>query len=166
MSAPTLITLFETVKSFTACLFKKQIRVNHRIALNFVLFFPLYDTGIHTRLAGKANLTKFLLDKLPWDHVTDLKFIDANANEIAYCNIIQCAITVNKKGNDSSLNWTNRFDVEGGALVLTDIKEADNCREFRIEAHCGSDKGKVHIEKIWILVNTSLGNYTLAINRV
>ena len=117
-------------------------------------------------MGGKANLTKFLQDKLPWDQVTDLKFTDANSNEIAYCNTKQCAKTVNKNRNDPSLNWTNRFDETGGALVLTDIQKADICREIRVEAYSGSNVGKVHLEKIWILVNTFSGNHTFDMCRV
>lgn len=113
---------------------------------------------IETLMGGKANLTKFLREKLPWDQVTDLIFTDANSNKIAYCNTKQCTTTVNKNGNDPSLNWTNRFDETGGALVLTDIQKADNCREIRVEAHSGSGVGKVHPENlIWILVNTFSG---------
>lgn len=113
---------------------------------------------IETLMGGKANLTKFLRDKLPWDQVTDLIFTDANSNKIAYCNTKQCTTTVNKNGNDPSLNWTNRFDETDGALVLTDIQKADNCREIRVEAHSGSGVGKVHPENlIWILVNTFSG---------
>lgn len=122
--------------------------------------------GIETWMGGKANLTKFLLDKLPWDQVTDLKFTDANSNEIAYCNTKQCTTKVDKNGNDPSLNWTNRFDETGGALVLTDIQKADNCREISVEAHSGSDVGKVHLETIWILVNTFSGNHTFDMYRV
>ena len=142
-----------------------EIRVNHIIYLNFVFSFSLY-VGIETRMGGKANLTKFLQDKLPWDQVTDLKFTDANSNEIAYCNTKQCTKTVNKNRNDPSLNWTNRFDETGGALVLTDIQKADNCREIRVEVYSGSNVGKVHLEKIWILVNTFSGNHTFDMYRV
>ena len=117
-------------------------------------------------MGGKANLTKFLRDKLPWDQVIDLRFTDANSNEIAYCNTKQCTTTVNKNGNDPPLNWTNRFDETGGALVLTDIQKADNCREIRVKAHSGSGVGKVHLETIWILVNTFSGNHTFDMYRV
>ena len=122
--------------------------------------------GIHTWIAGKANLTKFLSDKLPWDQVIDMKFTDANANKIAHCNTKQCTITVNKNGNDPFINWTKRFDVKGGALVLTDIQKADDGREIRVEVQSGSALGKVHIEKIWILVNTSSGNHTFVMHQV
>ena len=131
----------------------------------FSFCFSLH-VGIHTRIAGKANLTKFLSDKLPWDQVIDMKFTDANANKIAYCNKKRCEITVNKNGDDPSINWTNRFDVKGGALVLTDIKKADNGREIRVEVQSGSGLEKVHFEKIWILVNIFSGNYTFVLHRV
>ena len=111
-------------------------------------------------------MTKFLSDKLPWDQVIDMKFTDANANKIAHCNTKQCTITVNKNGNDPFINWTKRFDVKGGALVLTDIQKADDGREIRVEVQSGSALGKVHIEKIWILVNTSSGNHTFVMHQV
>ena len=73
---------------------------------------------------------------------------------------------MNKNGTDPSINWTNRFDVKGGALVLTDIQKADNGREIRVEVQSGSALGKVHFEKIWILVNILSGNYTFVLHRV
>ena len=154
--------LEQSIASIKKFLRDPEIRVNH---LNFIFSFSLY-VGIETLMGGKANLTKFLRDKLPWDQVIDLKFTDANSNEIAYCNTWQCTTTVNKNGKDPSLNWTNRFDETDGALVLTDIQKADNCREIRVVAHSGSGVGKVHPEKIWILVNTFSGNHTFDMYRV
>ena len=161
--------LEQSIASIKEFLRDPEIRVNHIIYLNFVFSFSLY-VGTETRMGGKANLTKFLRDKLPCDQVIDLRFTDANSNEIAYCNTKQCTKTVNKNGNDPSLNWTNRFDETGGALVLTDIQKADNGREIRVKAHSaphsGSGVGKVHLETIWILVNTFSGNHTFDMYRV
>lgn len=158
--------LEQSIASIKKFLRDPEIRVNHIIYPNFIFSFSLY-VGIETLMGGKANLTKFLREKLPWDQVTDLIFTDANSNKIAYCNTKQCTTTVNKNGNDPSLNWTNRFDDTGGALVLTDIQKADNCREIRVEAHSGSGVGKVHPENlIWILVNTFSGNHTFDMYRV
>ena len=99
----------------------------------------------------------------------DMEFFDVNGTKFGYCNTEQCTTEVKKIANNPKLNWANRFDVTGGALVLTGIQKDDDCREIRVKVHLNS-KGKsrrasrsnmesVCIETVWILVNTSLGNY-------
>lgn len=73
--------LEQSIASIKKFLRDPEIRVNHIIYLNFIFSFSLY-VGVETRMGGKANLTKFLRDKLPWDQVIDLKFTDANSNEM------------------------------------------------------------------------------------
>ena len=113
--------------------------------------------GIRKRVAEKANLTKVLFDRLPaWDEVEDMYFSDASGSEtFAYCNTKHCErLTVKENGNDSSLNWTNRFHVMGGALVFT-VQKEDDRREIIVEVH---KKYAVHVKRIRILVDTSSGN--------
>ena len=110
--------------------------------------------GIRKRVAEKANLTKALFDRLPaWDKVEDMDFSDASGtNTFAYCNSKRCErLTGSNNRNDP---WTNRFHVTGGALEFL-VQKEDDGREIIVKIH---KTNTVHVERIWIFVDTSSGN--------
>ena len=130
-------------------------------ALISVVSFSVF-AGIRKRVSEKANLTKVLFDRLSaWDKVEDMEFSDASVTDtFAYCNTKRCErLTVKENGNDSSLNWTNRFHVMGGALVLT-VQKEDDRREIIVKVHT---RHAVHVKRIRILVDTSSGNIDIVI---
>ena len=115
--------------------------------------------GIRKRVAEKANLTKVLFDSLPaWNKVKDMYFSDASGtNTFACCNSKRCErLTVSNNRNDPFLNWTKRFHVTGGALEFL-VQKEDDGREIIIKIY---ETYTVHVERIWIFIDTSSGNHT------
>ena len=110
--------------------------------------------GIRKRVAEKANLTKVLFDRLPaWDKVEDMYFSDASGtNTFAYCNSKSCELLT--ESNNRNDPWTNRFHVTGGALEFL-VQKEDDGREIIVKIH---KRNTVHVERIWIFVDTSSGN--------
>lgn len=106
-----------------------------------------------------CNLTKVLFDRLPaLDKVVDMYFSDASGTDtFAYCNSKRCErLTESKNGNDPFLNGTNHFHVTGGALEFT-VQKEDDGREIIVKIH---KRYTVHVERIWIFIDTSSGNNT------
>ena len=128
-----------------------------RALISVVSFSVL--AGIRKQVAEKANLTKVLFDRLPaFDKVVDMYFSDASGTDtFAYCNSKRCErLTESKNRNDPFLNWTNRFHVTGGALEFT-VQKEDDGREIIVKIH---KRYTVHVERIWIFIDTSSGNNT------
>ena len=67
---------------------------------------------------------------------------------------------MNKTANTPSLNWTNPLVLTLVKLLLADIQEDDDGFEIIVQVH---QHLRVCVQKVWIVVITSSGNYLFII---
>ena len=103
------------------------------------------------------NLSEFLESIIPWKEVNDVRLLDIEGIEFAYCKSKVCA---RNKSGPLSVLW-NRTTVQSGSLFLNGIEESDSGLRMKVKTVSATS---TRLYTIKVLVNSSQGNRFTLLN--